>query len=64
MKPLQLPGSAYRPSLTEQSTSLQPSNPDGVVDDVGTGVGGVGGGVDGLEGVDVQGPPLLVPVSM
>ena len=61
MKPLQLPGSAYRPSLTEQSTSLQPSNPDGVVDDVGA---GVGGGVDGLEGVDVQGPPLLVPVSM
>ena len=61
MNPLQLSGSGYRPSLTEQSTLLLPSHPAVVVggdvgDDVGEGVGPGGG--------DVHGPSLLVLVSM
>ena len=72
MNPLQLSGSGYRPSLTEQSTWLLPSHPPVVVDSGGVGVGVVGGGVGGgvvgvggRGGGDVHGPPpLLVPVSM
>ena len=69
MNPLQLSGSGYRPSITEQSTWLLPSHPAVVVDSGGLGVvvgGGLGGVITvvGRVGGDVQGPPLLVPVSM
>ena len=65
MNPLQLSGSGYRPSLTEQSTWLPTSQPAVVVVDVVD--AGVGGGVGGGGGPgcgDVQDPSLLVPVSM
>ena len=61
MKPLQLSGSGYRPSLTEQSTLLLPSHP--VVVGGGDVAGDVGGDV-GPGGGDVHGPSLLVLVSM
>ena len=67
MNPLQLSGSGYRPSLTEQSTWLLPSHPPVVVDGGDGGDVGVGGGlVGGREGEDIHvpPPPLLVPVSM